>query len=364
MIGRIHNTLKSVHTIVSEMPRSIVGGTGMDKFARGWNGSKIRQNSLIMLLLLAGAVFLFLKFLEPLLSPVLAAMLFVTIFGPLLQKMQKLHLHRQVGAVLVLLLALAIFGLLLWALCHFLWSEYPSFLSQAEKWKEQLPGWADGWVELALSELRKSAATLERGMLGGALHYAGKAAAIGGYLITFLIAVVLLAKDYDEFMNRLLAREDCHVLLSVICGVIRYLATYVKAQGVIMTVIAGLCALSLSLLGVARGALWGLLAGVLDALPFIGTGVVLVPLALLHLLEGKTGTAIAIACLYLACILLREMLEPKLIGKRMGIRPIFVLLSLYAGIRLFGLAGIIKGPLGFIILWTAHHHLHPHNDKK
>ena len=331
----------------------------MDGFVRGWKESKLRQNGLLMLLLLAGAVFLFLEFLEPLLSPILAAMLFVTIFGPLLQKMQKIHLHRQVGAVLLLVLALAVFGILFWALCHFLWSEWPSFLSQAEKWKERLPAWADGWVFLALSELQKSAANLEKGMLGGALHYAGMAAAAGGYLITFFIAVILLAKEYDELMNQLLEREDCHLLLSVICSVIRYLATYVKAQGVIITVIAGLCALILSLLGVARGVLWGILAGVLDALPFIGTGVVLVPLALWHLLEGKTGTAIAIACLYLACILLREMLEPKLIGKRMGIHPILVLLSLYVGIRLWGVAGIIKGPLGFIILWTTRHHLHP-----
>ena len=66
---------------------------------------KIKNNRVAVLLLLTGAVYFFLKEIVPLTAPVLVAMLFVTIFGPLLQKMQaKLRLHRQVGAVLLLLL--------------------------------------------------------------------------------------------------------------------------------------------------------------------------------------------------------------------------------------------------------------------
>ncbi|MBO4290438.1 MAG: AI-2E family transporter, partial [Lachnospiraceae bacterium] len=42
---------------------------------------------------------------------------------------------------------------------------------------------------------------------------------------------------------------------------------------------------------------------------------------------------------------------PRLIGRKIGVRPIFVLISLYAGIRLFGMSGILKGPLGFLIVW-------------
>ena len=323
---------------------------------------KIRQNMVLMLLLLTGAVFLFLKFLSPLLSPILAAMLFVTIFGPLLQKLQRLHLNRQVGAVLLLLLALLVSALILWVLGRWIYGGYPRVMAQAEAWKQKLPDWADRWVDLGLFELKRNAAELEKGMLGGALRYAGRAAALGGYLVTFLIAVILLAKDYDEVMNRLLDREDCHLLLSVICGVIRYIATYVKAQGVIMAVIAGLCAIVLTAAGVRQGILFGLLAGVLDALPFIGTGVVLMPLGAFHVLEGNLRVSIICVFLYVSCILLRELLEPRLIGKRMGVRPVFILISLYVGIRLFGIAGIIKGPLGFVILRETWQHLQ--KDKK
>ena len=56
---------------------------------------------------------------------------------------------------------------------------------------------------------------------------------------------------------------------------------------------------------------------------------------------------------YVACIFIRELLEPRLIGKRIGVSPIAILLSIYAGIKLFGMWGIIGGPLGFIIIYQA-----------
>ena len=318
---------------------------------------KWKNNDTLLLLLITGAVFLFLKYLVAFLSPVVLAMLFLTIFGPLLQKLQKLHLHRQIGAVLLLAVALLVLVGICWFLGYYAWKEVPRLMAQAEGWKTKLPDWADGWVDLGLKELRRSALEAEREMLGGAIRYAGKVAALGGWLVTFLIAVILLAKDYDELMNRLLAREDCHLLLSVTCGVIRHIASYVKAQGVIMTIIALTCVIVLGIARVSQGLFWGILAGTLDALPFIGTGVVLVPLALANFLEGKTGAAAACLVLYVACIFLRETLEPKLIGKKIGVRPILILISLYAGIRLFGVAGIVKGPLGFMIIWVTWQHL-------
>ena len=311
---------------------------------------RLKQSSFIMLLLETGAVFLFLKYLAPLVSPVLTAMLFLTIFGTLLQKLQKLHVRRMVGAIAILMVALTVLALVFGILWHFFWREWPQMMARAEEWRRELPGWAKECVDRVFLEVMRHLEEMEKDWMGEAFRYARRVAAMGGYLATFLIAVALLAKDYDEMMNRLLDREDCHVLLSVTCGVIRYVATYVKAQLVIMSLIASLCAIVLSTAGVPQGAAWGLLAGVLDALPFIGTGIVLAPLAITAFLGGKMIAAGVCACLYVACILLRETMEPKLIGKKLGMRPIWILISLYAGIQLFGIAGVIKGPLGFIIL--------------
>ena len=99
--------------------------------------------------------------------------------------------------------------------------------------------------------------------------------------------------------------------------------------------------------------LWGILAGVLDALPFIGTGVVLVPLAVQQFFCGSYVRGVVCLLLYAACIFIRELLEPKLIGKRIGVSPIAILLSIYGGIQLFGLWGIIGGPLGFVMIYQT-----------
>ena len=318
---------------------------------------KWKNQSALLLLFLTGAVVLFLKYLSPLLSPIILALLFLAIFGSLLKKLQKIHIPRQIGAILLLTMALLAVVGIGYALARWAWNGLPQLFTQAEEWKAKLPDWADGWLDWGIRELKKGALDLENGVLGGALKYTGRLATFGGSLVVFLIAVILLAKDYDDIMNRLLDREDCHLLLSVICSVIHYIATYVRAQGIIMTMIATLCTVVLTMAGIPQGVFWGILAGLLDALPFIGTGVILTPLAIIQVIEGKTVGAVICGILYVACILVRELMEPRLIGKKMGVNPILILVSLYVGIRLFGVAGIIKGPLGFVIIWEVWQHL-------
>ncbi len=74
-------------------------------------------------------------------------------------------------------------------------------------------------------------------------------------------------------------------------------------------------------------------------------------MALWQLLNGHYVRMAVCLLLYAACIVIREFLEPKLIGNRMGIAPVLMLLAIYAGIRLFGVGGIIKGPLALIVIY-------------
>lgn len=331
---------------------------------------KIKDNKVITLLLIIGGVFFFLKILSPLISPILIAMLFVTMFGPTLKKLQdKLHINRQIGAVALLILAVVFIAALVWVLFSWIVGSLPVWVSKLDVLEVQLGAVVHNICDVVGQTIGIDSAYLEStilhrieegidyfqlsavpGMLTQSLEYVKVLAAFGGFLVTFLIATVLLAKDYDRIMNNLLDHEEFHVLLEVICGIIRYIATYVKAQLLIMGSIATLSAVVLAVSGIKYGALWGILAGILDALPFIGTGIVMVPLAISQLFYGTYGRAFVCVVLYCTCALLRELMEPKLIGRKIGVPPIAVLVSVYAGIGLFGLWGIIKGPLGFIII--------------
>lgn len=334
---------------------------------------KIWEHKITTLLLIIAVVYFFLQYLTPLLSPILIAMLFVTIFGPFLKWLQtKLHIHRQLGAILLLMVACGLLGMMVWVFFSWVVGSLPEWIGSLESLEQELQEWIEkgssyignilgidgeylnatllGRLEEGINDLQPRGTA---GMLSGSLQYLRKAAALGGFLVTFIIAAVLLAKDYDRIMNDLLDREEFHVLLEVICGIIRYIATYVKAQLIIMSSISLLAALVLWIAGIRHGILWGILAGLLDALPFIGTGIVLTPLGLIQLFQGHYGRALGCLVLYGICVFLRELLEPRLIGRRMGISPIAVLVAVYAGIQLFGVWGIIKGPLGFMIIYQT-----------
>lgn len=335
---------------------------------------KLRQNKLIILLLLTGTVYFFLKVIAPLTAPVLIALLFVTIFGPLLQRLQnKLHLHRQIGAMLLLLVACLILGLLVWVLFSWIVGSLPNWIGGLDSLENTLSvvvhkicdtigkaiGIDSAYLEQTIfSRIQEGIHYFQQkllpGMLSQSLEFIKALAAFGGFLLIFIIATVLLAKDYDKIMNNLLDREEYHLFLEIICGIVRYLATYVKAQLVIMNIVGVLAAVTLGLCGIRNGILWGLLAGLLDALPFIGTGVVLVPLGIQQLFYGSYGRAVICLLLYVSCIVIRELLEPKLIGQRVGVPPIAILLSLYAGIQLFGVWGLVEGPLGFVIIYQTY----------
>lgn len=334
---------------------------------------KVRESKIITLLLIIAVVYFFLQYLTPLFSPILVAMLFVTIFGPFLKSLQaKLHIHRQLGAILLLVLGGGLLAVMVWVLVSWAIGSLPEWVGQLEALEQELQqlilkgsssigeilGIDREYLESTLlARLGEGIDYLQTegaaGMLTGSLQYLKKLALLGGFFVTFIIAAVLLAGDYDRIMNNLLDREEFHVLLEVICGVIRYIATFVRAQLVIMSAISLLAGVVLSVSGIRHGALWGLLAGLLDALPFIGTGIVLMPLAVAALFQGNYGSAVVCLVLYAACVFLREMLEPRLIGRRMGISPIAVLMAVYAGIQLFGLWGIIKGPLGFMMIYQS-----------
>ena len=294
------------------------------------------------LFLASGAVYLFLKYLSPVLAPAFAAVLFVTIFGPCLLKWQrKYKLSRQFGAIILLFLLLIILCGLGWVFGSYVVSN--------------LPGWMDSIYDVRLPDkLEAMISQVEEkvlpGLLTQSLLYAGNCVKLFAFLVCFCIVTVLLAKDYDAVMNYLLEREDCRVILEVLCGVVRYLASFLRTQAVIMTLIGLLCSVVLCSIGISGGIFWGVAAGILDALPFIGTGVVLFPTAVLEFFSGHYFHVAVCAVLYVACILIREILEPKLIGGKVGLPPAIVLLAVYAGVKLFGPWGIIEGPLGFVVI--------------
>ena len=103
--------------------------------------------------------------------------------------------------------------------------------------------------------------------------------------------------------------------------------------------------IGLAVLKIPYAFLLALAIAIVDVLPLLGTGVILIPWALIALLTGNVPLAIGLGILYGITTAVRQILEPKLIGDGLGLHPLLSLVAMYAGLRLFGVWGMILAPL-------------------
>lgn len=123
------------------------------------------------------------------------------------------------------------------------------------------------------------------------------------------------------------------------------LGGWLKAQGLLMLGTWAIVSVGLLLLRVPYGPLWAVLIALVDAVPMLGTGTVLLPWALIQLLMGRPLHALGLGCIFAVSALTRSVLEPKLVGRHMGLDPLVTLFSMYAGYRFFGILGLVLSPM-------------------
>ena len=93
------------------------------------------------------------------------------------------------------------------------------------------------------------------------------------------------------------------------------------------------------------------LIAVLDILPLLGTGAIMIPWAIVYLVMGKFAMGIKLLVIYVIVTLIRNYIEPKIVGAQLGLRPIITLVSMFIGLRLFGFFGMFGLPLAISFFW-------------
>ena len=91
--------------------------------------------------------------------------------------------------------------------------------------------------------------------------------------------------------------------------------------------------------------LWGFLIALVDAVPLLGTGIIMLPWAAVCFLQQAPVRGIGLVAIYAAAVTTRSILEPRLIGRQMGLDPLVTLLALYLGFRLWGVMGMLLAPM-------------------
>ena len=333
--------------------------------------STLWENKLIRMSVICIGVWFFFRYLFTLAAPFILAFLLISLCYPLLERIQKkIPVKKKFLAIGIILPLFVLVVAVLWFVMLFGGRQLaglPEFCTQVGQQLEFFFhkccggldgrfGWDGQQIETYLIEqmtvvMENVQIQVVPQILSSSYNCFKGIFATVGFLAITCIAAFLLEKEYAGLVERLKRSQELSVVWSVVEGVLSYIITFVKAQGVILLIISVVCSVVLGIAGIPGGILLGLLAGFLDMLPFIGTGIVLVPLSVWQLLNCQYIRTVVCLALYGACIVTRELLEPKLIGKRMGIAPVFMLMAVYAGVKLFGVGGIVKGPLALIVIY-------------
>lgn len=205
-------------------------------------------------------------------------------------------------------------------------------------------------VAAALTELpgRISAAALS-----GLSGLAGSTPGVVLFFAAYVVGTFFVSRTFPEIRQFLIRqipprfRETTRRLKN---DVVDSLALWLKAQLTLMLITFCELTLALTLLRVRYSVVIALVTAVIDSLPVFGTGVVLVPWAVISALGGNTRFAVSLAAVYLTVSVVRGFMEPKLVGAKSGINPAAALLATYSGFRLVGVWGMLLFPAGLVVL--------------
>ena len=161
---------------------------------------------------------------------------------------------------------------------------------------------------------------------------------------TGLIASYMISAKLPRLRSRL-SGDKLQPCLEAARGMKTAVLGWLKAQVKLSGVTWGILTVGFFLLKVRHGPLWALGVSLVDAFPILGTGAVLVPWSLISFLQADTGRAFGLLILYAAVTIVRTTLEPKLIGRQLGLDPLLTLAALYAGYRLWGIMGMLAAPI-------------------
>lgn len=140
------------------------------------------------------------------------------------------------------------------------------------------------------------------------------------------------------------------------------LGRWVIAQGKMAGIAFVLLCLGFLLLHIRQPLLWAALVTLVDILPVLGVGTALIPWSIVCYLQGDGLKALGIMGIFLVIWLVRSALEPKLIGKELGLDPLVTLICIYAGFRLWGIAGMLMAPIIAVCLAQMWRQYRVHTD--
>ena len=320
-------------------------------------------------LVLRAALYIF-----SLLSPFIFGFLLSRLINPIADRLQKkLKIPRGVSAAMVVILTLAILigiigvvGYKLFDEIRNLYYQWPEiYVSMQEGWKkisefmsslyidmpDSVQDMVDNLYNNISQQLSHFMANIE--VINNAQDFARALPKGFIWFIIFVIDMFFMVSQKDKmngFIHRIMGEKKMAKLREIGMQFRIYLGGYARAQVILMFIIFVLITLILSVLNAPFSLIVAAATAILVALPFLGSGITLMPLAIIYFIDGNLKLGFGYVATYIAVTLLRRFVEPKLVSDKMGFNPILTLVSMYIGYKWWGVLGLLAGPILLMIL--------------
>lgn len=205
--------------------------------------------------------------------------------------------------------------------------------------EKQLRSFEDSGTELLTTQAGKTLLNC----ISGSVH-------IFTTLVILIISMLLLVKEIEPLHKSYRNSPYFLPIHSILFRLKEGGLTYLKTEFLILIINWVICSLGLFLIHNPYFFLLGMGIAIFDAFPVLGSGLIFVPWSIYKFFHQDYYSAAILITAYLGTLFVREFLEAKLLGKGLGINPFLMIAAIFIGIELFGVSGILLGPLAIILI--------------
>lgn len=167
-------------------------------------------------------------------------------------------------------------------------------------------------------------------------------------LVLMIISTFFIAADYDKLAGFCMAQMSGrarNIFIQIKQYVVGTLLVCIRSYLLIMSITFVELSLGLTIIGVDNAILIALGIAIFDILPVLGTGGIMIPWAVTAAILGYYPLAVKLLILYVIITIIRNIIEPKIVGSQIGLHPVLTLVSMFAGVQLLGVVGLFGFPI-------------------
>jgi len=323
--------------------------------------------------LVLGIGYVVIKYALPFMMPFIIGLFISASLRPIIDLIEKkIKVRRSIVAVIILLAFYSlivwigiIFGIKIVAFLEEVFDKLPRFYSSTlvpalndgfQNTKDRFPG-INPYLESVSTSINdsifsfiKSASTNVLGMITG---IASRIPIIIIKLILTIVSSIFFSVDYYRiwgFVMKQFNEKHTKMLIYIKENVIATMGKFIKAYSLLITITFIELSIGFALLGVKAPLLIGCIVAIIDILPILGSGSVLIPWAIISFLFHKPAFGIGMLVLYAVITVIRQILEPKVVGNQIGLHPVITLICMFVGAQLMGVLGLFLLPISATII--------------